>query len=140
MGIKVKNRYRLVLNLASIDIYDAQYREDSENLGGVSESHLIFEDGYATVRQGISVGASAPVVGEVALSAGQSFKAYNGYTVQTKDDLIYPNADVDVAKLSFSIKFLLGIDLDINWNFTNENTFVYIYNSLNKYFTGNETK
>ncbi len=122
-GVEVKDWLGVNIDLGSVDIWGVEHKESSEDLAGSTKYGYILKDGSTIIHQGVSISAGLPVVGGADASFEQTFRLHNGYTEQTEDEKFKPRMDIDVAKVAVSFNFIIGVDLEINYDFTSKNTF-----------------
>jgi len=86
-------------------------------------------------KESTSVGV--PVVGDVKAGYEQSFIT-KGYGVAKNIEEPHVSLDVDVTKVNIGAKCILGVEGELNYDWTSENTLVAIWNKFKNMFTTSE--
>lgn len=116
------------LNLGAIDLISLNFK-GKDGKGGVDAWTVrhVAED-YPRVTQKGSIGVGIPVAGDASLKAE---KVYNDPTVgEEANGGFY----VDIAKVSFAIKLILGFEIEANCNIVEGNSFVKVWEVLKYMF------
>ena len=119
-------------NLGSIDLISYEQHDKNSCDNSTSKFSYIGKDGI-DVTQKVEAGLGLPIAGDISASYGQSFTAHQGKITQKPEQEAQFNADIDVAKVGVSAKCLFGIELEINYNFTENNTFKEIYSTVKEW-------
>ena len=117
------------LNIGSVELCSYKQVDKGSDLNSTSEFNYVGKDGVK-VKQNASIGVGVPVAGDASVQVGQSFTGHQGNYTQSESEKPSISADIDTAKFKFSFKCIVGVEVEINWNFIDGNTFKYAWNKM----------
>ena len=121
------------VNLASIELFSIESVDVNDDMHNTTTINYVGKDGQVRVDQEVSASAGIPVVGDVKAGYEQSFTT-KGYGVAKT--IQEPNAslDVDVTKVNLGAKFILGVEGELNYDWTSENTFTKMWRKIEEWW------
>lgn len=95
--------------------------------------NYVGKEGQVRVDQEVRASVGIPVVGDAKAGYEQSFTT-KGYGVAKTIQEPHVSLDVDVTKVNLGAKFILGVEGELNYDWTSENTFTKIWEKIEEWW------
>ena len=134
MGFDIGNFVKAEVNIGSVDVINISGTLGIDEYGVYPKGNynIIGIDGL-NWEQDASIGAGIPVFGDVELSAKNIFAAKNDHVI-SDDKKSGVELDVDMFKMSFDLKCIIGVETEINVDVTGKNTFIEMWDKINDFY------
>ena len=119
----------LDVNLGSIELFSIESVDVNDDMHNTTTFNYIGKEGQVRVDQEVSASVGLPVVGDVKAGFEQSFTT-DGDGVATTIQKPHVLVDVDATKVNIGAKCILGVEGELNYDWTSKNTFLKIFEKI----------